>query len=276
MSVFHTFSVGSVSFGDDSLVVIGGPCVIERRDRTLETAHFLADVCQANGVGFIFKASYLKANRTSVHSFTGPGVDEGLEILSEVSREVGCPILTDVHETDEVDTVSDVVDVIQIPAFLCRQTSLLVKAGSSGKMVNIKKGQFLSPQNMKHAIEKVEHGGGSRIAVTERGTFFGYGDLVVDMRSFTTMRCFGYPVFFDATHSTQRPGGLGTATGGNRKLSGPLSRAAVAYGIDGLYLEVHPCPEKALSDAACQLDYESSKRLIVDAVNIHNLLREMH
>jgi 2-dehydro-3-deoxyphosphooctonate aldolase (KDO 8-P synthase) len=196
--------------------------------------------------------------------------------LSEVSREVGCPILTDVHETDEVDAVSDVVDVIQIPAFLCRQTSLLVKAGSSGKMVNIKKGQFLSPQNMKHAIEKVEHGGGSRIAVTERGTFFGYGDLVVDMRSFTTMRCFGYPVIFDATHSTQRPGGLGTATGGNRELSGPLSRAAVAYGIDGLYLEVHPCPEEALSDAACQLDYESAKRVIVDAVNIHTLLKGTH
>ena len=256
--------------------VVAGPCVIEDEKTTLVVAEFLCETREAMGIPVIFKASYDKANRTSLDSFRGPGIESGLRILEKVKELTGLPVLSDVHSPEEAQRAAGVLDVLQIPAFLCRQTSLLVKAGSSGKMVNIKKGQFLSPQNMKHAIEKVEHGGGSRIAVTERGTFFGYGDLVVDMRSFTTMRCFGYPVFFDATHSTQRPGGLGTATGGNRKLSGPLSRAAVAYGIDGLYLEVHPCPEKALSDAACQLDYESSKRLIVDAVNIHNLLREMH
>jgi len=275
MNPSAAYSMGSVRIGDGSLVVIGGPCVIENREITIDTAFFLADICRTHNVGFVFKASYLKANRTSVHSYTGPGLYEGLEILSKVSSEVGCPVLSDVHETNEIDAVIDVVDVLQIPAFLCRQTALLIKAGSSGKSVNIKKGQFLAPENMKHAIEKVEQGGGTSISVTERGTFFGYGDLVVDMRSFTTMKSFGYPVFFDVTHSTQRPGGLGTATGGNRELSGPLSRAAVAYGIDGLYMEVHPRPNEALSDAACQLEYKSAERIISDAVRIHNLMREI-
>lgn len=274
MTSSRAFSIGPVHVGDGSLVIIGGPCVIENREMALETAEFLAKVCRSFNVGYIFKASYLKANRTSVDSYTGPGLHDGLAILDEISRSVGCPLLTDIHETTEVDTVSEVVDILQIPAFLCRQTSLLLKAGSSGKAVNIKKGQFLAPQDMKHAVEKVVRGGGTHISVTERGTFFGYGDLVVDMRSFTMMRSFGYPVLFDATHSTQRPGGLGTVTGGNRDLSGPLSRAAVAYGIDGLYMEVHPCPSEAFSDAACQLDYGMAKRVIADAVRIHDLVSE--
>jgi len=234
---------------DKPLFLIAGPCVIESRELQVETAGRLKEICARLGVPFIFKSSYDKAHRSSGKSFRGPGMERGLEILAKVRKTLDVPVLTDVHEKDEVKQVAAVVDVLQTPAFLCRQTDFIQAAASAGKPVNIKKGQFLSPQEMKNVVDKArEASGRDNILVCERGFSFGYGNLVSDMRSHAIMRSTGCPVVFDATHSVQLPGGQGTASGGQREFIPVLARAAVATGISGLFMETHPNPEKALSD----------------------------
>ena len=234
---------------DQPLFLIAGPCVVESRELQIETAGRLKEICARLGVPYIFKSSFDKANRSSSKSFRGLGMDQGLTILAEVKRQVGVPILTDIHDKDEVKTVAAVVDVLQTPAFLCRQTDFIQAAASAGKPVNIKKGQFLSPQEMQNVVDKArEASGKDNILVCERGFSFGYGNLVSDMRSLSIMRSTGCPVVFDATHSVQLPGGQGTSSGGQREFIPVLARAAVATGIAGLFMETHPNPEKALSD----------------------------
>jgi len=234
--------------GKNPLVLIAGPCVIESEDATFRLARQLKTIAQKLGFPFIFKASYDKANRTSFHSYRGPGLKEGLKILAAIKKRVGVPVLSDVHETSEVLPASQVLDVIQIPAFLCRQTDLIMAAARQGKPVNIKKGQFLSPSEIAPIIQKTTAAQNRRILITERGTTFGYNNLVVDMRSLVIMRKFGFPVIFDATHSVQLPGAKGQASGGEREFIPPLALAAAAVGIDGLYLEVHQNPNEALCD----------------------------
>jgi len=234
---------------DKPLFLIAGPCVVESRELQVETAGRLKEICARIGVPLIFKSSYDKANRSSGKSFRGLGMDKGLEILAEVKRQIGVPVLTDVHDKDEVKPVAAVVDVLQTPAFLCRQTDFIHAAAAAGKPVNIKKGQFLSPQEMNNVVDKArEASGADNILVCERGFSFGYGNLVSDMRSLAIMRGTGCPVVFDATHSVQLPGGQGTSSGGQREFIPVLARAAVASGISGLFMETHPHPEKALSD----------------------------
>lgn len=238
------FSVG----GDRPHFLIAGPCVIESEGVVLETASTIAEIAKDLQIPYIFKASYDKANRTSISSFRGLGIAEGLKIFRKVKDELGLPILTDVHEIQDIPRVAEVVDVLQIPAFLCRQTDLLCAAAKSGRVVNVKKGQFLSPWDMTNVINKLLEAGTKKIFLTERGASFGYQNLVVDMRSLPVMRNLGYPVVFDATHSVQLPGGGGTCSSGQREFVAPLARAAAAVGCDGFFMEVHPCPEKALSD----------------------------
>ena len=236
--------------GGRSFVLIAGPCVVESRDSALRHAQALRTLTDHLGVPFIYKSSYDKANRTALDSFRGLGMDTALSILAEVNREMGVLLLTDVHTATEVSAAAEVVDVLQIPAFLCRQTDLLLAAGQSGRVVNIKKGQFLAPWDMQHAAAKVASTGNRQILLTERGAMFGYNNLVSDFRALPLMAGFGYPVVFDATHSVQLPGGLGGQSGGQREFIAPLARAAVAVGIDGLFMEVHEEPERALSDSA--------------------------
>jgi len=234
---------------DKPLFLIAGPCVVESRGLQVDTAGRLKEICARLGVPFIFKSSYDKANRSSGKSFRGPGMQQGLAILAEVKKQVGVPVLTDVHAIDEVEEAARAVDVLQTPAFLCRQTDFIRAVASAGRPVNIKKGQFLSPQEMKNVIEKArEASGADNVLVCERGFSFGYGNLVSDMRSLAIMRDTGCPVVFDATHSVQLPGGLGQASGGQREFIPVLARAAVASGISGLFMETHPAPERALSD----------------------------
>ncbi|NLW36520.1 3-deoxy-8-phosphooctulonate synthase [Syntrophorhabdus aromaticivorans] len=240
--------IGTISVGARPFVFIGGPCVIEGRDITLRIAERLRVITSDRAIPFIFKSSYDKANRTSISSFRGPGIEKGLKILAEVREKLDVPVLTDVHSTEEAAIAATVVDVLQVPALLSRQTDLLVACGKTGKPVNIKKGQFLAPHDMKHAIEKVESTGNSRIMVTERGTYFGYNNLVNDFRALSIMKEFGYPVIFDATHSVQKPGGLFARSGGEREFVFPLARASVAVGVDGIFMEVHFDPLKALCD----------------------------
>lgn len=228
--------------------MIGGPCVIESESHVLSTAKKLKAIASKLGVPYIFKSSYDKANRSSVSSYRGPGIHEGLRILTRVKKELGLPILTDVHSPEEALEAGRFVDVIQIPAFLCRQTDLLVAAGRSRAVVNIKKGQFMSPWEMKNAILKVESTGCRKILLTERGATFGYNNLVVDMRGLAIMKSFGYPVVYDATHSVQLPGGKGTSSGGQREYVLPLAKAATGLGVAGLFMEIHPNPDHALSD----------------------------
>src|SRR5918995_3564106 len=230
------------------LAVIAGPCVIESQESALRHAALLKEAADRAGVPYIFKSSYDKANRSSATSFRGPGLDTGLEILAEVKRKVGVPILTDVHESGQVAAVKQVADVLQIPAFLCRQTDFVVAVAKSGKIVNVKKGQFLAPWDIRNVVEKIRSTGNEQILLTERGVSFGYNNLVSDMRSLVVMRELGYPVVFDATHSLQLPGGLGTASGGDRKYIPALARAGTAAGIDALFMEVHQDPDHALSD----------------------------
>jgi 2-dehydro-3-deoxyphosphooctonate aldolase (KDO 8-P synthase) len=239
-------NIGAIKIGGKPFVFIGGPCVIENREITLEIAEKLAGITEGLGIPFIFKASYDKANRTSVTSFRGPGIEDGLKILSEVQERFNVPVLTDVHSTQEVDAAA--VDVLQVPALLSRQTDLLLACGRTGKAVNIKKGQFLSPYDMKHAIAKVESTGNKNIIVTERGTSFGYNTLINDFRSISIMRALGYPVVFDATHSVQKPGVLSQCSGGEPEFIFPLARAAMAVGVDGIFMEVHVNPKEALCD----------------------------
>ena len=246
--------IGNIHIDNDSpLFFIAGPCVIEDEGMVLEVASELKRISAASSIPIIFKASYDKANRTSISSFRGPGIDKGLRILEKVKAETGLPLLADVHHPEEVVKVREILDILQIPAFLCRQTDLLMAAASTGKAVNVKKGQFVSPWDMKNAVEKIESAGNRNIMLTERGTMFGYNNLVVDMRAFAVMKSFGYPVVFDATHSVQLPGGAGNASGGQREFIVTLSQAAVAAGCDGVFMEVHPDPSKALSDKATQI-----------------------
>ncbi len=240
--------VGDIEIGDRPFVFIAGPCVIEGEEITLRIAEELKRITEKLSIPFIFKSSYDKANRTSIRSFRGPGLEEGLRILKKIRDEVGVFVLTDVHSPFEAEIAKEVVDVLQVPALLSRQTDLLLACGKAGKVVNIKKGQFMSPYDVKYAIEKVEEGGCTSIMVTERGTCFGYRNLVCDFRSIPIMKDFGYPVIFDATHSVQLPGGMGDRSGGERRFAFPLARCAIACGADGIYMEVHFQPEKALCD----------------------------
>ena len=239
----------TLTIGDGHpLALIGGPCVIESEDFTLKMAEGIRKVCDRLHMPLIFKSSFDKANRTSIHSFRGQEIDIGLKILQRVKDDIGVPVLTDIHESYQAEIVAEVVDVLQIPAFLCRQTDLLLAAAATGRVVNVKKGQFLAPWDMKHAVEKLESGGTQNILLTERGTCFGYNTLVVDFRSLPQMREFGYPVVFDATHSVQMPGGQGHKSGGQRQFVPHLARAAAAIGIDALFMEIHENPDIAPSD----------------------------
>lgn len=268
--------IGDISIGEGSaLVLFAGPCVVENRDITLKTAEHVQKTAAKYKTPVIFKASYKKANRTSGMSFSGIGMDEALTVLAEVKREFHLPLLTDIHSEQEANVAAEVVDVLQIPAFLCRQTELLQAAGRTRKVINIKKGQFLAPEDMIHAAEKVKATGNANIMLTERGTTFGYHDLVVDMRSLKIMRALGYPVILDATHSVQLPGGdkSGVQTGGQPEFILPLARAGAAVGIDGLFVEVHPDPSKALSDAASQLRLDLLDDLLRQVTRIDQLVR---
>jgi 2-dehydro-3-deoxyphosphooctonate aldolase (KDO 8-P synthase) len=262
----NRFSIGGAEAGGPALLVIAGPCVVESADQCLEVAARLKALCADRGLPYVFKASYRKANRSSGDAFSGLGLDEALGVLARVRRETGAPVLTDVHETAEVPAAAEVADALQIPAFLCRQTALLEAAARSGRAVNVKKGQFLAPADMRNAVEKLRAAGGARILLTERGSSFGYGDLVVDMRGLVVMRELAWPVVFDATHSLQRPGG--TETGGDRRFAFPLMRAAVACGVDGLFFECHPDPAHARSDAATQLPLEQAAAFLDEAVRV--------
>ncbi|MGF1632938.1 MAG: 3-deoxy-8-phosphooctulonate synthase [Phycisphaerae bacterium] len=242
-----------MSFLTKPLFVISGPCVIESRELCLTVAERLAKVCAEAGIGYCFKASFDKANRTSVGSYRGPGLDEGLKILAETKRELNLPVLTDVHEASQASAVGEVADVLQVPAFLARQTDLLAACGATGKIVNVKKGQFMSPAEMKTAVQKVRSAGDGEVLVTERGTFFGYGRLVNDFAGLPAMAATGCPTVFDATHSTQKPAGEGTRSGGDPTLAPLLARAAVAAGYDGVFVECHPDPASALSDATSMM-----------------------
>lgn len=258
---------------EGDLFLIAGPCVIESERHALKMADEIARIAERLDVPYIFKASYDKANRSSARSFRGFGLEEGLRILQRVKNEVGVPVITDIHETEQVSAVAEVADVLQIPAFLCRQTDLLLAAAASGRVVNVKKGQFLAPWDVANIVEKVEAGGCRELMLTERGTSFGYNNLVVDMRSFPIMRGFGYPVVFDVTHGVQLPGGLGDATDGQAEFIEHLARAGVACGVDGLFLEVHDNPRLALSDATTQFALEKLESLLKKLLKIHDLVR---
>ncbi|MCP4455278.1 MAG: 3-deoxy-8-phosphooctulonate synthase [Planctomycetes bacterium] len=267
-----SFKIGSVPVGlDQSLFLMAGPCVIEDLDNCLEIAEQLIKTAECTGVPAIFKASFDKANRSSLTSFRGPGLDEGLDILSAVRDKTGLAVMTDVHETAQAEPVGQVVDCLQIPAFLCRQTDLLVACAGTGKPVSVKKGQFLSPQEMTNVVEKLKASGNHQIMLTERGTFFGYNRLINDMTAIAIMKAMGCPVIFDATHSTQQPGGLGTASAGSPDMAPHLAKAAVAAGANGLFLEVHPRPTEAKSDAACVLPLDQLTSVVAQCKRIFDV-----
>lgn len=266
--------IGNVTIGGGGpLVFIAGPCVIESEASTLSAARILKEYSSKRNIPLIFKSSYDKANRTSLSSFRGPGLEEGLRILAMVREETGLPVLSDIHSIEEIPPAAEVLDVIQIPAFLSRQTDLIVAAAKTGKPVNIKKGQFLSPADMKNSIEKAASTGNENITVTERGASFGYNNLVVDMRSFPVMREYGYPVVYDATHSVQLPGGQGGCSGGQREFIVPLARAAVSAGCDAVFMEVHEEPGKALCDGPNMLSLQEFPLLAEQLMELHSLVR---
>ena len=271
-----TIQVGNLKLGGERapLFLIAGPCVIESEQLVMQTAETLVKICAELQVPFIFKSSFDKANRTAGDSFRGPGLKRGLAILAKVKRRFNVPVLTDVHEVAQCKSAAEVCDVLQIPAFLSRQTDLIQAAAKTGRCVNVKKGQFLTPWDMRHAIDKVTAAGGKSILLTERGSSFGYNNLVVDMRSLVLMREYGWPVVFDATHSVQMPGGgaTGKITGGDRRMAPVLARAAVAAGCDGLFIETHPNPDEAKSDAANQLPLSGIKDLLQTLQQIHAIV----
>jgi 2-dehydro-3-deoxyphosphooctonate aldolase (KDO 8-P synthase) len=262
-----------ITVGGDSFPFIAGPCVIESEEATVETARRLAAMAHRLGLPLVFKASFDKANRSSIKSYRGPGLEEGLRVLRRVREETGLPLLTDVHEPGQCAAVAEVCDVLQIPAFLCRQTDLLLAAARTGRAVNVKKGQFLAPEDARHAVAKAAAVGNHRVFVTERGVSFGYHNLVVDMRSFAMLHDLGIAVIFDVTHSLQLPGQGDGTTGGDRRFAEPLARAAVAAGADGLFMEVHPDPDHALSDAATQLPLARAEALAMGVLEIRQALR---
>ena len=271
--VIKPFKVGSVEVGGGDLFLIAGPCVVESESHALKMAHAIRAITDRIGVPYIFKASYDKANRTSINAHRGPGIDEALRILGRVRDEAEVAVLTDVHELSQVRGAAEIADVLQIPAFLSRQTDLIVEVAKSGRVVNIKKGQFLAPNDMKNAIEKATSQGNERVMITERGTTFGYNNLVVDFRGLPIMRGFGYPVVYDVTHSLQRPGGLGTSTGGDSQFIEYMGRAGVACGVDGVFMEVHDNPAAALSDGPNSLPLDRLEPLLMRLKEIHELVR---
>ncbi|MCK9266044.1 3-deoxy-8-phosphooctulonate synthase [bacterium] len=261
--------IGKFEVGEGTFCLLAGPCVIEDELTLFKTAEFLKEITSYEDIPFVFKSSFDKANRTSIQSYRGPGLKKGLKLLAKVKEKFNLPIITDIHCVSQVKDISEVVDIIQIPAFLCRQTDLLLKSAQTGIPLNIKKGQFLSPWEVKNIIEKAVSAGNSNIIITERGTSFGYNTLVTDFRALPIMRGFGYPVFYDATHSVQEPGKLGGASGGNREFVPYLAKAAVATGCDGIFMEVHPNPEKALSDGPNMLKLTDLKKLLKQLKEIH-------
>jgi 2-dehydro-3-deoxyphosphooctonate aldolase (KDO 8-P synthase) len=275
MAHTRTFAVGPVMVGGEApLFLIAGPCVIEGEEHARKMAASIGEICAELSVPFIFKASYDKANRSSLSSYRGPGIENGLPILARIQKETGAPVLTDVHSVDEIGPAAEVCEVLQIPAFLCRQTDLLVAAGKTGRAVNVKKGQFLSPFEAVHVVEKVASTGNEKIILTERGTSFGYQNLVVDMRSFPILRKLGYPVVFDVTHSVQLPGGGEKSSGGQPEFIETLARAGTAAGVDGLFLEVHDDPERALSDGANALPLGELRPLLQKVKKLAAVARE--
>jgi 2-dehydro-3-deoxyphosphooctonate aldolase (KDO 8-P synthase) len=253
------------------LLLIAGPCVLEAEETARRIASHVKEVAGRLGISFVFKASFDKANRTSLSSYRGPGLTEGLRMLAAIRQEFQVPVISDVHDVTQVEQAAQVLDILQIPAFLCRQTDLLVAAARTGKVVNVKKGQFMAPWDMEHAVGKIRASGNSNILLTERGTTLGYNNLVVDMRSLPIMRSLGCPVIYDATHSVQLPGGAGGSSGGQRQFIAPLARAAVAAGVDGLFMEVHPEPAKALCDGPNSLPLDQLESLLTTIVAIHNM-----
>lgn len=265
--------IHDIAIGNNRLpLIIAGPCVIESEEVTFHTAEKLKEICSAVGLPFIFKSSYDKANRTSVTSYRGPGIDKGLRILAGVKSRFGVPVLSDSHSVEEVKIAAEVLDVLQLPAFLCRQTDLILTASNTGKPVNIKKGQFLAPWDVKNIIEKFTSTGNKNLLLTERGTSFGYNNLVVDFRGLPIMRSFGYPVIFDVTHSLQLPGGQGSSSGGQREFAEAFARAAVAVGVDGLFMEVHPDPDRALCDGPNMVPLDTLPHLLQTVKDIYMLL----
>ena len=269
MALTRSVRIGELALGGGApLLLVAGPCVIESEEHLLRTGEAIKAVCDAHGIPFVLKCSYDKANRSSIRSFRGPGLRDGLRILKLVKDKLGVPVLSDVHEVEQVSAAADVLDIIQIPAFLCRQTDLLVAAARTGKPVNVKKGQFLSPWDARNIVEKLRSAGCEQIVLTERGTSFGYNNLVVDIRSLPVMRGFGYPVLFDATHSLQLPGGAGRASSGQSEFIPYVARAAVAAGVDGLFMEVHPDPASAPSDGPNMLPLDALPGLLKQLVEI--------
>ncbi|MCP9472793.1 MAG: 3-deoxy-8-phosphooctulonate synthase [Nitrospira sp.] len=267
----HLVEIGSITVGPGRPpFLIAGPCVIESEQLAMETAGRVAEIARSLGMPYIFKSSFDKANRTSIASFRGPGLEKGLAVLARVKAEIGVPVLTDVHTEQQAKEAGTIVDVLQIPAFLCRQTDLLIAAANTGKTVNVKKGQFLSPAEMENVVKKVEECGSRRLLLTERGSSFGYNNLVVDMRSFPIMRRFGYPIVFDATHSVQLPGGGGTKSSGQREFVEPLACAAAGAGVDGFFMEVHPDPDRALSDGPNMVPLHQLKTLLERVLRVWN------
>lgn len=260
--------------GGAPLLVIAGPCVIESEEIVFHTAERLKEISVKLGLPLLFKSSYDKANRTSVKAFRGPGIERGLRVLSDVKAKFDIPVISDVHSVDEVRLASEVLDALQIPAFLCRQTDLIIAASKTGKPVNIKKGQFLAPWDIKNIIEKFRSTGNENVFITERGTLFGYNNLVVDMRAFPIMRSFGYPVVFDVTHSLQLPGGEGSSSGGQREFAAPMMRAAVAAGVDGLFFETHPDPDNALCDGPNMISLDEVEEMLRTAKSIYEVFEQ--
>jgi 2-dehydro-3-deoxyphosphooctonate aldolase (KDO 8-P synthase) len=271
----ESFKVGDVSFGSGGLTIIAGPCVIESEEHALMMARECLKRARVAGLDYVFKASFDKANRSSIKGFRGPGMEEGLAVLQKIKKETGLPVLTDVHEISQVERVAEVADILQIPAFLCRQTDLITACVKTGRAVNVKKGQFLSPQDARNIVEKAQSAGGRKLLLTERGASFGYNNLVVDMRSFPIMSEFGVPIVFDVTHSLQLPGGLGHATGGLSQYIEPLARAGVACGVDAVFMEVHDAPERAPSDGPNMLPLARMEALLLMLRDIHALVNNV-
>ena len=269
MNSHNSFKIEDVSFGGGNLSFILGPCVVESAQHALFMAQEISDICKNVGVDFVYKSSFDKANRSSIESFRGDGMDFGLAILAQVKEEVGVPVITDIHEPWQAAKAAEVADMLQIPAFLCRQTDLLIAAAETGKAVNVKKGQFLSPWDAKNIVEKLQAAGCEKVLLTERGASFGYNNLVVDFRSFPVMRSFGVPVVFDVTHSLQLPGGLGKATGGQAEYIENFARAGVACGLDAVFMEVHDDPSRAPSDGPNQLPLARLEKLLTKLKTIH-------
>ena len=268
-----TIQVGNLTLDGSRLFLIAGPCVIESYERTLMIGQEIKKICDRLDVQYIFKASFDKANRSSLASFRGPGIEKGLEILAAIKKELQVPVCSDVHDVTQLEQAAKVLDWMQIPAFLCRQTDLVCGAAKTGNAVNVKKGQFMAPEDMQNVLRKMEDTGNTNLSLTERGVSFGYHNLVVDMRAFPIMRQFGYPVIFDATHSVQLPGGMGTSTGGQREFIPYLARAAVATGVDGFFMEVHDNPPEGLSDSTNMLYLSSLESLLKELIAIDNIVK---